>query len=578
MTLWWHSNQRRLREEKAAIAQLEAVSNWLENVEWSLDSSFRLRAIFDILLDHRSLRLQLTYHNTYPSSPPSVSPVEDIRVSGHQYGQGGGLCLQIRPDNWRPEYTGADMIQSAHTLFVEEAPNDDGTVTAAPSDHNVPDALRVREATSRLYLSVATQQVLASDAPDRATVKLGLQWCGLDYVVALVHNIEKDDFRWHPPDVPFALTHDLYLLDGILVRTSLPGIALSQLSSEKELLCAIGTDVTFDNDGYNCLTVGIDGKIVLFRKLPEYAQLICYETILQPHESKLRSGEEFSELPSKRVGIVGLGSLGSKVASSLARTGVGHFILVDGDVLHAGNLERHDADWRDIGLHKVDIAARRLRLLAPGTRCDSWRTAIGAQISSGEAGNVNAALDGCDLIVDATGEAQVFNHLAGLVTTANTTLLWGAVFAGGIGGEVGRSRPRKDPSPFNIRDAISQAYATADEPPPLATEELKYASNNGDSLLVSTDADVSAVASHLTALALDALLEREPSRYDAHAFLVGHARGWMFEGPFHVQPVIANAPVRVDGSQPDEEAVEKDFVDELIQNKLHEIKDSLQDH
>ena len=73
MTVWWHSNQRRLRDEKATIAALEAASDWLENVEWSLDDRFRLRAIFDIRLDHRSFRLQLTYHNTYPSSPPSVA-------------------------------------------------------------------------------------------------------------------------------------------------------------------------------------------------------------------------------------------------------------------------------------------------------------------------------------------------------------------------------------------------------------------------------------------------------------------------------------------------------------------------
>ena len=119
--IWWYSNQRRLSKEKAAIAALEVASDWLEGVEWSIDHQLRLRAIFDICLDHRRFRLQITYHNTFPSSPPSIAPVEDIRVSGHQYGQGGDLCLQIRPDNWCPDYTGADMISSAHALFLAES-------------------------------------------------------------------------------------------------------------------------------------------------------------------------------------------------------------------------------------------------------------------------------------------------------------------------------------------------------------------------------------------------------------------------------------------------------------------------
>lgn len=576
MTVWWHSNQRRLRDEKATIAALEAASDWLENVEWSLDDRFRLRAIFDIRLDHRSFRLQLTYHNTYPSSPPSVAPVEDIRVSGHQYGRGGDLCLQIRPDNWRPDYTGADMIASAHALFVEEAPDDEGVVIAAPSDHDVPDMIRMRWASSRLYLSAATQEVFASDAPDGATLSLGLQWCGHEYVVAFVLAIEKDDFSWQPPDVPLAMTSDVYLRKGLLVRAPVVGAVLSRLSTEDELLAVVGANVRADDDGYFCLVVSADGEVVLFRKLPE-SSLIRYETVAQPLETDSRSGDEFADLGGKRVGIVGLGSLGSKVGASLARTGVGHFVLVDGDVLHAGNVERHDADWRDVGLHKADIAARRLRLLAPGTRCDPWRTAIGAQVSSGEAGNVNAALDGCDLIVDASAEAEVFNHLSGLVGAANTTLVWGATFGGGLGGEVGRSRPLKDPEPFHIRDAISQFYAAADAPPPLAAEGVAYGRDEGGSLLVATDADVSAVASLVTALALDALVEREPSRYDTHAYLIGHARGWIFEGPFHVQPIIANAPLRANPSQPDERAVEKEFVGELIQKKLNEIENRSKD-
>ena len=570
MTIWWHSNQRRLSDEKAAIAKLEVTAGWLENVEWSLDDQFRLRAIFDIRLDHGRFRLQITYHNTFPSSPPSIAPVENIRLSGHQYGQGGDLCLQIRPDNWRPDYTGADMISSAHDLFLQEAPNDNGSITAAPSDHNVPETLSLRGSSFRLYLSAATQHMLVSDTPDRSTVRIGLQWCG-GYEVANIHGLEQDEFTWRPPDIPLAFSKEVFLFKGVLVHVTLYGAALSQISTEEELLAVIGSAEGFKDDCYFCLVVASDNNIILFRTLPTTKRFIRYRTILEPVEAERRPGDDYSDLAAKRVGIVGLGSLGSKIAGSLARTGVRHFVLVDGDILHAGNLERHDADWRDVGLHKVDIAARRLRLIAPGMRCDVWRTAIGAQVSTEEAGNVNAALDRCDLIVDATAEPDVFNHLAGLVDRAKAILVWGAIFAGGLGGEIGRSRPRKDPSPFHIRDSINQFYETVDEPSPPSTGR-KYGGNDGGSILTATDADVSAIASLVATLALDALIGREPSHYAAHAYLVGHARGWMFEGPFHVQPILADAPIRSDLPQADEDVIEKEFVDKLIQRKSREIE------
>ena len=68
--IWWHSNQRRLSKEKAAIAALEVASDWLENVEWSIDDQLRLRAIFDICLGHR--KIPLTDHvSQYVSKLPA---------------------------------------------------------------------------------------------------------------------------------------------------------------------------------------------------------------------------------------------------------------------------------------------------------------------------------------------------------------------------------------------------------------------------------------------------------------------------------------------------------------------------
>ena len=76
-------------------------------------------------------------------------------------------------------------------------------------------------------------------------------------------------------------------------------------------------------------------------------------------------------------------ALGSKLAAMLARSGVGKFLLVDDDVLFAGNLVRHDLDWREIATHKVDGIARKIQLVNPSATCDKRRHRLGGQEASG---------------------------------------------------------------------------------------------------------------------------------------------------------------------------------------------------
>lgn len=61
------------------------------------------------------------------------------------------------------------------------------------------------------------------------------------------------------------------------------------------------------------------------------------------------------KLNHSEVVLVGLGALGSEVAHLLAREGIGHFTLVDGDILLPENVARHRADLLEIGRSKVEV-------------------------------------------------------------------------------------------------------------------------------------------------------------------------------------------------------------------------------
>jgi molybdopterin/thiamine biosynthesis adenylyltransferase len=72
------------------------------------------------------------------------------------------------------------------------------------------------------------------------------------------------------------------------------------------------------------------------------------------------------KLLQSTVSVVGLGGLGGAVVEILARIGVGHLILIDGDRFEESNLNRQLLSSCDVlGASKSDTALRRVRQINP---------------------------------------------------------------------------------------------------------------------------------------------------------------------------------------------------------------------
>ena len=67
----------------------------------------------------------------------------------------------------------------------------------------------------------------------------------------------------------------------------------------------------------------------------------------------------------KRAVILGCGSVGSLVAMELARSGVGHFLLADPDVMEYHNICRHQCGIEDVGDLKINALKRKLLNINP---------------------------------------------------------------------------------------------------------------------------------------------------------------------------------------------------------------------
>lgn len=79
-----------------------------------------------------------------------------------------------------------------------------------------------------------------------------------------------------------------------------------------------------------------------------------------------RHGEEVQKkFSSATVAICGLGGLGSNIAVSLARAGVGRLVLIDFDRVDLSNLHRQQYKADQMGRYKTDALCENLKKIAP---------------------------------------------------------------------------------------------------------------------------------------------------------------------------------------------------------------------
>ena len=78
-----------------------------------------------------------------------------------------------------------------------------------------------------------------------------------------------------------------------------------------------------------------------------------------------RNPKEAERLAGKHMLVVGVGSVGSPLIDMAARSGVGHFTLVDPDALSLENVGRHMLSRDSVGQSKVRAMKRAIKAINP---------------------------------------------------------------------------------------------------------------------------------------------------------------------------------------------------------------------
>ncbi len=537
------ARERRLLVEHCRTTSGFHIQNWGETT----DGELCLRFSFDLAVG--TFEGVLIYPDLFPDIPAYIRPQKRGESwSGHQYKGSGVLCLQYGPDNWHQDITGVDLIRSAYLLlWGEQLAVVEPRLGAVPSRHASTVGQDLRGSPSRFLVTPGLRQRLSAakkDAPTEMNAALSFLTnsavatpTGIGVPIEPIHDIPKEF-----SEARFALSGWAVPVESASAFEAVKDIESMQVTLGSQWPWGGG----LDGGLHGLLLHDEQGQIRFFFLSGGSKPLFWeYRTLDLAGDRRQRCPEGLHRLSGGTVAIVGLGSLGSKIAVSLARSGVRRFLLIDDDVFLPDNLVRNELNWLDVGFAKVDAVERELKRIAPAIEVKTSSVRVGGQENPQLSASLSKLISQSSLIIDATSDPKAFVALSALVARSKLAMVWGEIFAGGGGALMARSRPGLDAVPLSLRSHIHGVMETMAPVPEGPANN--YALEQDGQVYIASDADVTALAASMTQFALDTICTEVDSAYPVAAYLIGFRKFWVFRCPFDTIPVdcsgaLQNAP------------------------------------
>ena len=133
------------------------------------------------------------------------------------------------------------------------------------------------------------------------------------------------------------------------------------------------------------------------------------------------SHEECEDLAGKRIAVVGCGGLGGAVIEALARIGVGHLRVIDGDVFEESNLNRQIlCTEATLGREKALVAEERIHAINNEVSVEPVVAYLGED-------NARTLLADADCIVDCLDNLEARFWMAHACQNLGIPVVYGAI-------------------------------------------------------------------------------------------------------------------------------------------------------
>lgn len=149
-----------------------------------------------------------------------------------------------------------------------------------------------------------------------------------------------------------------------------------------------------------------------------------------------------------RVGIAGLGGMGSNIAEIFCRLGIGAIRATDPDTIERTNLNRQVIAFEDtVGVKKADAAKKELKRLTDDVVLEIDTVGI-------QAGNVEAFVDGVDVVINEIDVFHIDKHIMLIEAAHRRGLPVYTTIVVGLGVHLYKYDPKGSYSPRDFLEVI----------------------------------------------------------------------------------------------------------------------------
>lgn len=463
---WWDVWPERLEFELKALRAL--------GLEPSIDEAALAAGQIVIRFRHtvagRTAAFSAVFPHGYPRFPFELYAPE-LGLKHHQNPFAGNLCLLARPaDDWRPsDHVARFLVEQLPAVVVAGTATDPADVDGVEEHQAEPLSVYYDYADGSLVLVDSDWQLPAGNSgslllhaeradPFRAAVielRAGgaLPVVAPDAISARFGTLLQG--RWFRVESPIIAPTPGAVLDCLIELH--PDAARPQWGTVGNLdIDVIGLvfpeEIAWRRPG--------DGWLFVVRSRPSSSR----ETRRRGGDRRSRgraagttlaragrygAGDLLARIPAlaplrdRMVSVIGLGGLGGPSALEFGRAGVGRLGLLDGDIVEGGNGVRWPRGLTAAGWAKALAIHELIRQDWPltETRAAWWRLGAALEGELREADALTIALDGTDLIFDASASLVTQRYLADLARELAVpyVTLWST--HGGWGGVVARIQP-----------------------------------------------------------------------------------------------------------------------------------------
>jgi hypothetical protein len=333
-------------------------------------------------LKRHDFELQLDYPPGYPHYPPKVKFISPKIDRARHQGTDGAPCL-FPASAWRRTVPASEMYAATERWLGYHLADNFPRELAL---YELPEYFK-----GTAYSVIAPATVLKSfGGKNQGRLKvaklLGQDLCvlgsvdgdqvGSDLIASLAEKklwAKAEICKWYRLDrEPTPMRHTGEL-ERLLGESGHRGVRFIQRPKEgRHLIGLVFTDEVLDQERLFLIDIGVRTKKQQTEvgkgwpiRAPEF-HVVSRDELLR----RLEGVRALDDLREKSVACFGLGAIGSTLALSLAREGVGSFVLCDPDTVRPGNVVRHALDLTAVGQVKPLAMETALSRVSPGVETD----------------------------------------------------------------------------------------------------------------------------------------------------------------------------------------------------------------